>query len=53
MAMNGAYIPQLRWVAVLPTHLDDLSRDAYEEITAPGQGNLYIQWSELVDPLEA
>ncbi len=36
MAMKGADIPQTRWVAVLPMHLDDLSRDAYEEITTPG-----------------
>ncbi len=40
-------------VATLPTHLDDLSRDAYEEITAPGRGNQYIQWSELVELFEA
>ncbi len=37
----------------MPSHLDDLSRDAYEEITAPGRGNQYIPWSELVDLFEA
>ncbi len=50
---EGADIPQARWVAVLPSHLDDLSRDAYEEITAPRCGNQDIPWSELVDLFEA
>ncbi len=36
VAMKGAEIPQARSVAVLPSHLDDLSRDVYEEITTPG-----------------
>ncbi len=51
--MKGAEIPQERWVAVLPSHLDDLSRDVYEEITAPGCSNQYIPWNELVDLFEA
>ncbi len=51
--MKGADIPQSMWVAVLPSHLDDLSRDVYEEITAPRHGNQYIPWSELVDLFEA
>ncbi len=33
VAMKGADIPRERWVAVLPTHLDDPARDAYEELT--------------------
>ncbi len=41
VAMKGADIPQSMWVAVLPSHLDNLSRDAYEEITVPGRGNQY------------
>ncbi len=36
VAMKGADIPQSRWVAVLPSHLDDLSRDVYKEITMLG-----------------
>ncbi len=27
VVMKGADIPQARWVAVLPSHLDDLARD--------------------------
>ncbi len=53
VAMKGADIPQSRWVTVLLSHLDDLSRDTYKEITTPGCGNQYIQWSELVDLFEA
>ncbi len=41
-AMMDAEIDQSRWVAMLPSHLDDLSRDAYEEITGPDRGNQYI-----------
>ncbi len=31
VAMKGVDLPQARWVAVLPSHLDDLSRDTYEK----------------------
>ncbi len=51
--MKGAEIPQSRWIAVLPSHLDDLSRDVYKEITMLGRGIQYIQWIELVDLFEA
>ncbi len=53
VAMKGAEIPQARWVAVLPSHLDNLSRDAYEEITMPRCGNQSISWSEVADLFEA
>ncbi len=33
VAMMEADIPKERWVAVLPSHLDDTARDAYEELT--------------------
>ncbi len=35
VAMMGADISKERWVAVLPSHLDDTARDAYEELTGP------------------
>ncbi len=35
VVMKGADIPRERWVAVLPSHLDDPSRDSYKEITGP------------------
>ncbi len=51
--MKGVDIPQAGWVAVLLSHLDDLSRDAYEEITGPRRDNQTLSWSELADLFEA
>ncbi len=42
VAMMGADIPKERWVAVLPSHLDDMARDAYEELTGARCGNQTI-----------
>ncbi len=44
VAMMGAGIPQSHWVAVLPSHLDDKARDAYEELTGARHGCQVIEW---------
>ncbi len=49
VAMMGADIPNERWVAVLPSHLDDTARDAYEELMGARCGNQTIPWNELAD----
>ncbi len=53
VAMMGATIPQTQWVVVLPSHLDDSSRDAYEELTGARCGNQTIPWTELANLFEA
>ncbi len=47
VAMLGAAIPESHWVAVLPSHLDDRARDAYEELTGTRRGCQTIPWTEL------
>ncbi len=53
VAMMGAAIPQQQWVAVLPSHLDDTARDAYEELMDARRGNQTIPWNELTNLFEA
>ncbi len=53
VAMKGADIPRERWVAVLPSLLDDSSRDACKELTGPRRGNQTLSWTELADLFEA
>ncbi|MCP4544631.1 MAG: hypothetical protein GY832_46610, partial [Chloroflexi bacterium] len=52
VAMLGAGIPQTHWVAVLPTHLDDRARDAYEKLTGAHRGCQTIDWDELAEKFE-
>ncbi len=49
VAMLGAAIPESHWVAVLPSHLDDTARDAYEELMGARQGCQTIPWKELAE----
>ncbi len=51
--MLGAAIPESHWVAVLPSHLDDRARDAYEELTSARRGCQTIPWTELAELFEA
>ncbi len=51
--MMGVAIPETHWVAMLPSHLDNRARDAYEELTGTRQGCQTIPWSELVELFEA
>ncbi len=50
--MLGAGIPESHWVAVLPSHLDDKARDAYEELTGARHGCQMISWTDLADLFE-
>ncbi|MCP4536706.1 MAG: hypothetical protein GY832_06125, partial [Chloroflexi bacterium] len=50
--MLGVGIPESHWVAVLPSHLDDKARDAYEELTGARRGKQTIAWTELADLFE-
>ncbi|MCP4543494.1 MAG: hypothetical protein GY832_40800, partial [Chloroflexi bacterium] len=52
VAMRGAAIPRMHWVAVLASHLDGRARDAYEELTGTRRGCQTIEWDELAEKFE-